>query len=77
MHETPADRIRQVFTHEELGKLREIRRRIADVLPICDEAEACGANVIGPRQALQAMDLQFVEIEKRFMPSPASDPNAE
>jgi len=70
-------RIREKLTHEELTKLRAMRARIADALPVCDDAEACGANVSGPREALKAMDAQFAMIEERFMPSAASDPHAE
>ena len=75
MPDTMRDRIAQKFTHVELNRLRDMRARIAAALPVCDDAEACGANVEGPRQALQLMDTQFQEIETRFMPSAASDPN--
>ncbi len=71
MPENLRDRISQKLTTDDLHKLRAMRRRIGDAFPICDDAEACGGNITGPRQALQMMDLQFAEIEKRFMPNVA------
>lgn len=70
-----AGKIAEKLTIDELTKLRSMRDRIARALPVCDDAEKCGANVAGQRQALQMMDQQFEEIQKRFMPSIAGTPD--
>lgn len=74
MPETLKQKIAAKLDLTELHKLREIRRRIADALPVCDDAEACGCNMDGPRNALKMMDVQLSEIETRFMPHTATNP---
>ena len=77
MPESIRERIAVKLDHSELLKLRGIRRRIVDALPVCDDADACGCNMDGPRNALKMMDMQLGEIETRFMPSAASSPHDE
>jgi hypothetical protein len=77
MPDSIRERIAVKLDHAELLKLREMRRRIADALPVCDEADACGCNMDGPRNALKMMDTQFAEIETRFMPHLAASSHDE
>lgn len=71
MTEDIRDRIRQKLSAEDGLRIRAMRRRIADTMPICEDALACGANVAGSQQALRMMDENFAQIEVRFIPSTA------
>ena len=66
------ERIRQALGPEQHRRLRAARDRIAAVIPVCDDAEACNVEVSAYRAALLEMDRRLEEIEKRFFPV---DPN--
>ncbi len=58
-------------TAADFESLKEARKRIAETLPIVDEAQRCGTECEGFRAILQAMDQQLAEIEAvLFTPPP-------
>lgn len=67
MSEDLRSKITRRFTAENRQRLRAALRRIGEALPICDDAEACGVNVAGMRQAYLEMKSNLEEIEARFM----------
>lgn len=58
---------RQIYTRADYDKLKDLQRKLHDLLPICDDAEACGVETAAWRGLIEETQRTLTEIESRFM----------
>jgi hypothetical protein len=59
-----------LFTRQDYETLRRERRRLNDLIEMCDRAEACGIDVGIYRTMRSEIDGQLSAIETHFMSPP-------
>lgn len=57
----------KIFSKAEHTKLKKAQRQLHDLLPIVDDAAACGVDCEAFKAVLSEIGDQLNEIEKRFM----------
>ena len=57
----------KIFSKSDHTKLKKAQRKLHDLLPMIDDADACGTDCEAFRSVVNEIGKQLGEIEQRFM----------
>ena len=64
------------FTRADLKEANEALRKLADLLPVLDKAEACGVDCATYRQIIEVQRERISNLIREFMPDPSKLPES-